>query len=292
MAAEAADNRGMSETWEWDETLYAQSAGYYAAGRLAYPAQLGAQIVAASGQSGECRALDVGCGPGSLTLLLAPSVGQVVGIDADGGMVAEARLQAQRLGVDNVTWRRVRAEQLPADLGEFDLVTFAQSLHWMKRVEVLGLVRAMLRPGGGCVHVHATTDRGDQSVDPLARPRPPYDEINALVRAYLGPTRRAGRSLRPSWAGGDEADVYAAAGFDGPEQFTVARGEVIERTADQVVAATFSLSSSTPHLFGDRRAEFERELRALLGAASDGDGLFCERARDIAFDVWRPASAR
>jgi hypothetical protein len=158
----------------------------------------------------------------------------------------------------------------------------------MKRVEVLRLVRTMLRPGGACVHVHATTNRGDESVDPLRRPRPPYEQIDALVGSYLGRTRRAGRSVRPSFNGGDEADAYRTAGFGGPERFTVPRGEVVERSVDHVVAATFSLSSSTPHLFGDRRAEFETGLRALLVAASGDDDLFCERVSDVAFDVWRP----
>lgn len=94
--------------------------------------------------------------------------------------------------------------------------------------------------------------------------------------------------MRPSFAGGDEAEVYRAAGFDGPEHFTVSPGDITERSIDQVVASTYSLSSSTPHLFADRRAEFETELRTRLQDASDADDLFCERARDIEFDVWRP----
>jgi hypothetical protein len=53
----------------------------------------------------------------------------------------------------------------------------------MKRIEVLGLVRTMLVASGACVHVHATTNRGDESIDPLPRPRPPYEEIDALVRS-------------------------------------------------------------------------------------------------------------
>jgi SAM-dependent methyltransferase len=277
----------MTESWEWDETLYAQSAEYYLAGRLAYPPEMAAQIVAAVGLGSDSRALDVGCGPGSLTLLLAPLVAAIVGIDADQGMIAQARLAARRAGIGNAVWRRLRGEQLPADLGEFDLATFAQSLHWMNRVEVLGIVRTIVRAGGACVHVHATTNRGDESVDPLPRPRPPYAQIDALARSYLGPTPRAGRSMRPSFIGGDEAEVYRAAGFHGPERSAVPRGEVIERSVDQILAATFSLSGSTPYLFGDRRAEFETELRALLQAASDGEDLFCERARDIEFDVWR-----
>ena len=284
---EATDNPGVADSWAWDETLYAESAAHYVAGRLPYPAELGERIVAAAGLGGRARALDVGCGPGSLTLLLARYLDEVVGIDADQEMITQAGLAAQQDGVSNVGWRRMRAEDLPADLGCFDLVTFAQSFHWMERLRVATIVRKMLRAGGSCVHVHATTHRGDASVDVLPRPRPPYEEIDALVNSYLGPERRAGRSSLRDGTPGGEADIFGQAGFAGPSRFEVARGEVIDRSIEEIVSATFSRSSSTPHLFGARRAAFETELRALLKAASN-DGFFCERLRDITFDIWRP----
>jgi SAM-dependent methyltransferase len=281
----------VTEGWAWDETLYAGSAEHYATGRLPYPDELGVQITAAAEVGAHSRALDVGCGPGSLTLLLARHVGQVVAIDADQGMIAHAQEVARRGEVANVSWRQMRAEDLPADLCEFDLITFAQSFHWMERLKVATIARKMLRPGGSCVHVHALTHRGDSSLDPLPHPRPPYDEIDSLVRSYLGPRRRAGRSVVPRENPDNEDQVYAAAGFTGSMHVEIPRGDVVERTVDQVVAATFSLSSSTPHLFGTRQPDFEAELRALLKAASD-NGLFSERVRDIAFDVWRPARER
>lgn len=257
---------------------------------MPYPEDLDARILSAAGLGDRASALDVGCGPGSLTLLLARHAGAVIGLDADPAIVAAAGQAAQRMGVRNVSWRRMRAEELPADLGRFDLVTFAQSFHWMKRAEVAAVVREMLTPGGSCVHVHATTNRGDASIDPLPRPRPPYEAIEALVKSYLGPRRRAGRGTLPVGTPGGEAEIYRQAGFAGPTHVEVARGQVIDRSVDQIVAATFSLSSSTPHLFGARRPAFEAELRSLL-AASAHEGLFSERLRDVAFDVWRSGPA-
>lgn len=35
---------GSDEGWTWDPSLYAGSAGYYAVGRAAYPAQLAAAL--------------------------------------------------------------------------------------------------------------------------------------------------------------------------------------------------------------------------------------------------------
>ena len=59
------------------------------------------------------------------------------------------------------------------------------------------------------------------------------------------------------------------------------------RSEDDVVAATFSVSSAAPHLFGARAADFERDLRRLLRRTSP-TGRFAERTRDIALDIWRP----
>jgi SAM-dependent methyltransferase len=136
-----------SEPWTWDETLYAGSAPFYSVGRMSYPDGLAEALRRELGLDGSQRLLDVGCGPGSLTLLLAPFVATAVGIDADCEMVREAARGSSRSGQSNVSWRHMRAEELPADLGEFELVTFAQSFHWMDRPAVAVKVRMMLTPG-------------------------------------------------------------------------------------------------------------------------------------------------
>jgi len=135
-------------TWRWDPTLYAGSAPHYARGRVAYPPALADLLADELGLDGSGRLLDVGCGPGSLTLLLAPLVAEATGIDADPDMVAEAERLAARAGVRTVRWLVMRAEQLPAGLGTFRLVTFAQSFHWMDRPRVAAAVHGMLAAGG------------------------------------------------------------------------------------------------------------------------------------------------
>ena len=109
---------------------------------------------------GSGRLIDVGCGPGSLTLLLAPLFVGAVGVDPDPGMLAEAEAEAARRGVTGVRWVQMAAESLPGDLGSFRVATFAQSFHWMQRETVAAAVRAMLEPGGSWIHVSATTHQG------------------------------------------------------------------------------------------------------------------------------------
>ena len=270
-----------------DDTLYAGSARHYGAGRMPYPARLVEVLRDELGLDGTGRLLDVGCGPGSLTLLLAPWFASAVGVDADADMVREAAAAAGRAGVDTVDWRHLRAEDLTTDLGAFRVVTFAQSFHWMDQSLVARAVRELLEPDGAWVHVFATTHRGAPGDDTLPHPRPPWDGIDALVARYLGPVRRAGQGLLPHGTAGGEEDVMRAAGYRGPWRLPVARGEVVDRTTDEVVAAVLSLSSSAPHLFADRLAAFEDDLRGLLADAS-ATGLFSERTLDIELVIWSP----
>ena len=255
-------------SWTWDETLYAGSAEHYVRGRMPYPPELGLVIRDELGLDGRGRLLDVGCGPGPLTAVLAPYFREVVGVDADAGMIAEAG----RRGLRNARWSQLRAEQLPAGLGTFDVVSFAQSFHWMDQPLVAERVRPMVT--GAWVHVSASTHRGLEN--------PVWDRIDELVTRYLGPVRRAGQGTLPDGTRGGEEDVLRAAGFRGPVRLLVDGGELVERDADEVVAAVFSLSYAAPHLFQDRLGDFEKDLRALL------DGPVVERTREIEVVIWRP----
>lgn len=253
---------------------------------LPYPPPLAETLRAALGAASVGRLLDVGCGPGSLTLLVAGLFEAAVGLDPDPDMISHAREAARRAGTDNVTWVRMRAEDLPGRLGAFHVVTFAQSFHWLDRPRVAAAVRRMLVPDGMCVFVHATTHEGVPGDDVLPHPRPPREAIASLVRDYLGPFRRAGRRVLPQGTPSGEDDIFRAAGFLGPKRLDVAGGLIFERSADEVIASVFSLSGAAPHLFGDRRGAFERDLRGLLRETS-ATGRFSECTRDIRLELWR-----
>src|SRR5688572_10938056 len=54
------------------------------------------------------RLVDVGCGPGSLTLLLASLFEAAVGVDADHDMIIEPRRRAREAKATNIEWRHLR----------------------------------------------------------------------------------------------------------------------------------------------------------------------------------------
>jgi SAM-dependent methyltransferase len=259
--------------------LYTGAAPYYTVGRVAYPTELADRIAAELGLDGTGRLLDVGCGPGSLTLLLADRFAAAVGVDADPGMLAEAERLAAAAGVTNVSWRQLYAEDLPADLGLFRMITFAQSFHWMDQPKVARTAYDMLTADGACVHVHATTHRGIETDAELPLPSPPYAALDELSRRFLGPppARDRGRD--------GESEIYRAAGLRDPIPVVVPR-PVVTRTVEEIIAAHLSLSTSTPHLYGERLEAFLTEARALLLEASP-TGRFSEQMREIAADIWR-----
>lgn len=275
----------MPDGWEWDSTLFQGSAAHYERGRLPYAPGFAETLATALGLDGRGRLLDVGCGPGIVLIPMARYFSEAVGLDPDRDMLAEAERQAGRRGVTNARWARARAEDLPAGLGEFRVVVFAQSFHWTDRDQVAATVREMLEPGGFFVHIGDLKDPAPEPPPPPSTP-PPYDRIGELVRRYLGPVRRAGQGVLVNGTPNREDLVLERAGFEDFRRHVVAAGAVVDRTADDLVAWTFSRSDSAPHLFGDALADFERDLRALLREASP-DNRFAERLPATEIMTWR-----
>ncbi|WP_416980395.1 class I SAM-dependent methyltransferase [Streptomyces sp. T028] len=277
----------MPEGWQWDRTLFQGSAIHYERGRLPYAPGFGEALAGMLGLDGRGRLLDVGCGPGIVTLPLARFFTEAVGLDPDEDMLAEAARRAGRDGVDNARWVAARAEVLPAGLGEFRVVVFAQSFHWTERERVAAAVLGMLEPGGTLVHISDLKDP-PPATEPLPLPAPPYSLIGDLVRRYLGPVRRAGQGVLVNGTPGGEDAIFAGAGFEHAGRHVVPAGQVVVRTVDDLVAWAFSRSDSAPHLFGDRLDDYERDLRETLLRES-ADGRFAEHIPPTEVRMWRRA---
>ncbi len=277
------------EDWTWDETVFRGTAPYYRQGRKPYAPALADALAERLELDGRGRLLDVGCGPGSVTLLFAHLFESAVGLDPDPDMLAEAERVVADDGVVNATWVQMRAEELPGRLGTFRVVSFGQSFHWMDRPRVAAAVRRMLDPDGAVVQVDLWhTNPPDHEPPGGAHPGVPEAAIDDLRRRWLGPDRRAGRGFRNTSPGGEDA-VFQAAGFAPEEVVVVPDDRVLSRSVDDVVAWVLSTSSTAPHLFGGRLGEFVRELRELLLAASP-EGRFSVPLSDNRLRIRRQLS--
>lgn len=100
---------------------------------------------------GGLSVLDVGCGPGTITVDLAQTVapGVVTGIDTSAKVLERAREHAASAGVENVDFVEADVYALPFDSGSFDIVHAHQVLqHLSDPVLALREIKRVTKPGG------------------------------------------------------------------------------------------------------------------------------------------------
>jgi SAM-dependent methyltransferase len=152
------------------------------------------------------RLLDVGCGPGTITLGLAASVaptGRVVGVDMQPSQIELARRAACEAGVANVEFRHAMAQARPFDGGSFDVV-FAHALfeHVPAPEVVLAEIRRVLRQDG--LLALCSSDWSGARVEP----RTP--DVELALAAHYALRRRAGGE---PFGGARLSEWVVAAGF-------------------------------------------------------------------------------
>src|SRR6201996_2330468 len=117
---------------------FGADAGRYDRARPTYPADLLERIIAASpGRD----FLDVGCGTGISSRLLAAAGCRVLGVDPDPRMAEQARLGGTETEV-------AKFEDWDPAGRSFDAATGAQSWHWVDPAAGAAKAAAVLRPGG------------------------------------------------------------------------------------------------------------------------------------------------
>jgi SAM-dependent methyltransferase len=89
--------------------------------------------------------VDLGSGTGLSSRAWADRADRVVGVEANPAMLTQARATTS---VANVTFVEAYADATGLEAGSADIVTCAQSFHWMDPAAVLPEVARLLRPGG------------------------------------------------------------------------------------------------------------------------------------------------
>jgi len=145
--------------------------------------------------------LDVGCGPGTLTVDLARLVGSgghVLGIDPAAEALVPARQHAHEAGQGNVSFALGHVEHLDLPDGTFDVVHAHQLLqHVRDPVAALREMRRVCRPGG-LVAVR-DADYGAMSWFPEVAALESWRAMYRRVARSNGAEPDAGRRLK-SWA--------------------------------------------------------------------------------------------
>ena len=237
------------------ERPYDGAAWYYARYRPPYPHTLETLLRETFGLDGTGRLLDLGSGPGSVSIRLAPLFERVVAIDREPDMLREGAVQAAAAGVANIEWVHGRAEDVSAGLGTFRLATMGESFHWMDRAATLDALYPLIDVGGGV----AVVGRGTPF--PLPPVTPWRAAVLRVLRRYLGdivlPWER--EPVPPE----DYHQVFLnASGFADVTEHS----ELFEVrwTLDTMIGNLYSMSFCNRGRLGERADAFERDIRAAV----------------------------
>jgi len=249
----------------YDPRRFQTTVPYYTRYRLGYPDLLICRVITHMKLKPGDAVMDLGCGPGLLAVPFAKTGMAVTGVDPEPGMLAAAG-EAARDGGVTLDLRQGSSFDMPAGIGPFKLVTMGRSFHWMDREATLEILDRMVTPDGGVAilhdhHTKTVENRWRRAFHELADEYGRKDSCH--VRARESEDHRSHES------------VLMHSAFPHVERVSVFLK--VMRTADDIVGLAFSLSTTAPQKLGDRKDQFERELRAKLAELSP-DGRFEEIA--------------
>src|SRR5262245_23103644 len=250
----------------FDPRRFRSTATHYHA-RSPYPARLIERVASACGLGPADRVMDLGCGPGPLTVAFAPRVGVVVAVDPEPEMLAQARRNAAGVA-GTIEFVEGSSRDLGPALGRYRLVTIGRAFHWMDRVETLRRLDAMIEPGGALALFH------DE------RPRVPQNEWAREFDALI--ERHADQAEPPAWRRPDwvrHEAVLLDSPFAALEKITVIGRHRF--AAERLVDRALSTSRCSTARLGEGAARLAEEVGALAARIAT-DGVVTEIVESIA----------
>ena len=255
----------------FSEDLFVGTAAHYAKYRLPYPEALNKDLLERAGVSGRGRLLDLACGPGRVALPLSSSFGEVWAIDLEPEMVEVGRSEAEKQGIDNVTWFAGRAEELEAEPESFELVTISEAFHRLDQQVVARQVLRWLQPGG-CLAILGWNS--------LVGGDAPWQRIVADIarrwKRRITATRTDAPSERPGSGSEHSRLVLEDIGFVDVASFEFPHSR--ERTVESIIGWLFSTSQYSRRVLGDKAKDFEAEISDAL-LANDDRGVYLEHVQ-------------
>lgn len=165
-------------TFEQHARSFGAAADAYERGRPGYPAAIAPWL----SPDRASLAVDVGAGTGKFTRTLLPQAAEVVAVEPDPAMRAELARALPDVRVLDGT-----GEALPLPDASADVVTFAQSWHWVDPDAGAHEVARVLRPGGVLGLVWNIRDESVPWTAQLGeRIKRPESRIMAYDRPHVG----------------------------------------------------------------------------------------------------------
>jgi ubiquinone/menaquinone biosynthesis C-methylase UbiE len=215
-----------------------------------------------------CAALDIACGPGTVSHVLAERIGRdghVVATDISPAMLNIARSKPMAPEMATIEWLEAPAAPLPVPDSAFDIITCQQGLQFFPdKIGALAEMRRVLRSGGRA-GVAVWTRVEDQLFGYLR------DAVASVVSVEI-----AERYLGPFLLSGQDAAAYAhSAGFEDVNLERVTLPAVlpggVQEMFDTLPAS--GIAPAIAALDDAKRADLLAEIARLTQPLRDGDTL-------------------
>ena len=217
--------------------------------------------------------LEVGCGVGAQTLILAQRSpdARFISVDISPESIAEAKRKTDATGLTNVTFQQADIFSLGREAESFDHVFVCFVLeHLARPIEALAVLKSLLRPEGTITVIEG--DHGSTSFYPENRAA--YEAIEALIKIQeqSGGNGLIGRQLYPLLveAGFDDVKVSPRMVYvDGsrPDLIHAFTRKTFTAMIEGVRESAIAAGLIEPH-------RFDEGVKALYRAA-EPDGVFC-----------------
>jgi trans-aconitate methyltransferase len=263
----------------YDPSLFEGAAEGYAQYRTKYPPIVFDKLAEIFNLNGQGRLLDLGTGPGLISIALRTQFEEVVAIDPDPEMIAEAKRQAAAVGANNITWLEQGAELIDSSLGKFKLTTIGRAFHWMERELVLERLYELLTDDGGL----ALLQTGD---NPWESNLPWKQAAVEVVKKWLGEERRTGQRGQGTRKPVDPPHevVIGNSAFARQENYEVPFEK--SWTIDSYLGYLYTTAFSLKIFYGDNAPAFEKDLREAL-LAVEPSGHFTEELKATILVAWK-----
>jgi ubiquinone/menaquinone biosynthesis C-methylase UbiE len=143
------------EQQEWDKERAEQHARWAKmASRLTYAPFARRIVRSMASPEGDSTLVDLGTGPGILSIELHKLLPQakIIGVDLSSDMLEIARRNADEAGMSNYETRLGRAEEIPVESNSVNLVVTQSSFHeWEDQRKGLSEIFRILKPGGSLI---------------------------------------------------------------------------------------------------------------------------------------------
>jgi SAM-dependent methyltransferase len=152
--------------------------------------------------SSELPALEIGCGTGAFTRLLAQRFRQVLGLDLSPGMIEQAK--ACSTGYDNVAFQVADALAYDLPAARFGCIASIATLHHLPFEPILRKMKDALAPGGSLLvlDLFQAESLADYSAAALAMP------LNLLMKLLKEGRLREPAEVRAAWDEHGRSDAY------------------------------------------------------------------------------------